>query len=87
MILNDKPFYGGKFTQTKNILLTPELQYILEKLKNTFLNLTNIHNELDGLQGGQEGEYYHLTESQYNCVMDNCNETCTIGKWTIQQPT
>ena len=42
MILNDKPFYGGKFTQIKNIILTPELQYILEKFKNIFSNLTNL---------------------------------------------
>ena len=45
MILNDKPFYGGKFTQIKNIILTPELQYILEKLKNIFLNLTNVQKK------------------------------------------
>ena len=37
-------------------------------------NLTNIHNSLDGLQGGQEGEYYHLTEEQYNNI-DNIELT------------
>ena len=37
-------------------------------------NLTNIHNELDGLQGGQEGQYYHLTEEQYNNI-DNIELT------------
>ena len=61
--------------------------YSLEKIINYIYckvkNLTNIHNELDGLQGGKEGEYYHLTESQYNCIADNCNETCTIGKWYV----
>jgi hypothetical protein len=44
-------------------------------------NLTNIHNELDGLQGGQEGQYYHLTEEQYNCVIENCTND-NIGTWT-----
>ena len=57
------------------------ISYVYCKVKN----LTNIHNELDGLQGGQEGEYYHLTKDQYDCVVDNCNENCTIGKWTIPE--
>lgn len=25
----------------------------------------SVHNELDGLQGGKSGEYYHLTEAEY----------------------
>ena len=65
--------------EQKIIKLEKMIRYVYCKVKN----LTNIHNELDGLQGGQEGEYYHLTESQYNCVIDNCNETCTIGKWYV----
>ena len=40
------------------------ISYVYCKVKN----LTNIHNELDGLQGGQEGQYYHLTEEQYNNI-------------------
>ena len=40
--------------------------YSLEKIINYIYckvkNLTNVHNKLDGLQGGQEGEYYHLFE-------------------------
>lgn len=31
------------------------------------------HNLLDGLQGGQEGEYFHLTQDQYNSVLNNLN--------------
>ncbi len=27
---------------------------------------TSIHNNLQGLQGGQPGQYYHLTQEQYN---------------------
>ena len=57
------------------------ISYVYCKVKN----LTNIHNEFDGLQGGQEGQYYHLSEEQYQCVVSNCNETCTIGKWSIIQ--
>ena len=56
------------------------IRYVYCKVKN----LTNIHNNLDGLQGGEQGQYYHLTEEQYNCVVNNCNENCTIGKWTVQ---
>jgi len=26
------------------------------------------HNELDGLQGGQSGEYFHLTQTEYNNI-------------------
>ena len=52
--------------------------YSLEKIINYIYckvkNLTNIHNELDGLQGGQEGQYYHLTEEQYNNI-DNIELT------------
>lgn len=37
--------------------------YSLEKIINYIYckvkNLTNIHNELNGLQGSQKGEYYH----------------------------
>lgn len=40
--------------------------YSLEKIINYIYckvkNLTNIHNELNGLQGSQEGEYYHLRQ-------------------------
>src|ERR1041385_3109157 len=31
---------------------------------------TNIHNSLDGLQGGQNGQYYHLTQIQYQGVLN-----------------
>ena len=66
--------------EQKVIKLEKMISYVYCKVKN----LTNIHNNLDGLQGGQEGQYYHLTEEQYNCVVNNCNENCTIGKWTVQ---
>ena len=48
----------------KIIKLEKMISYLYYKVKN----LTNIHNELDGLQGGQEGQYYHLTEEQYNNI-------------------
>ena len=67
--------------EQKIIKLEKIINYVYCKVKN----LTNIHNELDGLQGGQEGQYYHLTKDQYDCVVDNCNENCTIGKWTIPE--
>ena len=53
------------------------IRYVYCKVKN----LTNIHNELDGLQGGQEGQYYHLTQEPYNCVTENCAND-NIGTWT-----
>ena len=52
------------------------VNYLYCKVKN----LTNTHNELDGLQGGQEGEYYHLSEEQYQCVVSNCDNS-EIGSW------
>ena len=65
------------WVEQKIIKLEKIINYVYCKIKN----LTNIHNELNGLQGGEQGQYYHLTEEQYNCVVNNCNENCTIGKW------
>ena len=62
-----------------------EFKKILQTIWCKIKDLTNIHNNLEGLQGGQEGQYYHLTKDQYDCVVDNCNENCTIGKWTIPE--
>lgn len=31
-----------------------------------FAGGTNVHNNLNGLQGGSAGEYYHLTQNEYN---------------------
>ena len=62
-----------------NIEIKKWLQQIWCKIKD----LTNIHNELDGLQGGQEGQYYHLTKDQYDCLIDNCSNSC-IGTWIIK---
>ena len=53
------------------------IRYVYCKVKN----LTNIHNEFDGLQGGEQWQYYHLTEEQYNCVVENCTND-NIGTWT-----
>ena len=64
--------------EQKVIKLEKIINYIYCKVKN----LTNIHNELDGLQGGQEGQYYHLTEEQYNCLIDSCSNS-SIGTWII----
>ena len=50
--------------EQKIIKLEKMISHVCCKVKN----LTNIHNELDGLQGGQEGQYYHLTEEQYNNI-------------------
>ena len=62
-----------------------EFKKILQTIWCKIKDLTHIHNNLEGLQGGQEGQYYHLTKDQYDCVVDNCNETCTIGKWIIPE--
>ena len=61
-----------------------QLQLIWCKIKN--LETANIppHNELEGLQGGQPNQYYHLTEAQYNCVIENCTDE-GIGTWGTQQ--
>ena len=59
----------------------------LDKLKCDFdahiNDGVNPHNGLEGLQGGQENEYYHLTETQYNCVTENCADE-GIGTWGAQ---
>lgn len=34
------------------------------------LSTSNIHNSLAGLQGGQSGQYYHLTALQYQAVLN-----------------
>ena len=65
--------------EQKIIKLEKIINYIYCKVKN----LTNIHNNLEGLQGGQEGQYYHLTEEQYNCLIDNCSNS-SIGTWIIE---
>ena len=58
------------------------ISYVYCKVKN----LTNIYNELEGLQGGREGEYYQLSEEQYNCVVENCSDE-NIGLWVeIPEP-
>jgi len=41
---------------------------------------TSVHNELTGKQGGTTGQYFHLTESQHNCVIANCSDE-GIGLW------
>jgi len=39
---------------------------------------TSVHNNLDGLQGGTSGEYYHLTQTQYsNLALTNTTNTFT----------
>ena len=63
--------------EQKIIKLEKMISYVYCKVKN----LTNIHNELDGLQGGHGGQHYHLTEEQYNCVVENCTND-NIGIWT-----
>ena len=41
---------------------------------------TPSHNQLDGIQGGQFGENYHINATQYNCLIDICNNT-GLGFW------
>ena len=38
---------------------------------------TAIHNELDGLQGGIAGEYYHIKADWYNTLNSNINDWIT----------
>ena len=64
------------WVEQKITKLEKMISYVYCKVKN----LTNIHNEFDGLQGGQEGQYYHLTQEQYNCVIENCTND-NIGTW------
>lgn len=35
------------------------------------IETVNIHNALQGLQGGQNGQYYHLTQIQYTAVLNS----------------
>ena len=62
-----------------------EFRKILQTIWCKIKDLTHIHNNLEGLQGGQEGQYYHLTQEQYNCVLDKCNNN-EIGLWEIPEP-
>ena len=48
-----------------------EFRKILQTIWCKIKDLTHIHNNLEGLQGGQEGQYYHLTEEQYNRFCEN----------------
>ena len=57
-----------------------EFRKILQTIWCKIKDLTRIHNNLEGLQGGQEGQYYHLTQEQYNCVIENCTND-NIGTW------
>jgi len=52
-----------------------------EKLRTIVNNLiAGIgHNLLNGLQGGQAGEYYHLKLSDYNAIVDNSWIDVTTG--------
>jgi len=42
------------------------------------------HNYLGGLQGGIEGEYYHLSEQQYNNLINQDNQLVISGSPTFQ---
>ena len=39
-----------------------KLEKMISRVYCKVKNLTNIHNNLEGLQGGQKGQYYHLTQ-------------------------
>lgn len=39
---------------------------------------TSIHNNLQGLQGGQPGQYYHLTQEQYDSLGDFDQENTNV---------
>jgi hypothetical protein len=39
-------------------------------LEFTTISLANTHNDLGGLQGGATGQYYHLTEDEYDAVLN-----------------
>jgi len=61
-------------TKSKSITIrggvTPSNPVIPETPSNPVEpNQTPIHNQLNGLQGGQSDEYYHLTEDEYDAVL------------------
>jgi len=39
-------------------------------LEFTTISLANTHNDLVGLQGGATGQYYHLTEDEYDAILN-----------------
>jgi hypothetical protein len=43
---------------------------------------TSVHNDLTGLQGGTTGEYYHLTQAQYNTIASGIG--CRLYRATDQ---
>lgn len=57
-----------------------------KKLKILIDNIGSLysHNSLSGLQGGKEGEYYHLTLEQLN-ELKNINNKIELSKQSIQQ--
>ncbi len=57
-----------------------EIRKILQTIWCKIQDITRIHNSLERLKGGQEGQYYHLTQEQYNCVIENCTND-NIGTW------
>ena len=65
--------------EQKIIKLEKMISYVYCKVKN----LINIHNNLEGLQGGQDGQYYHLTKDQYDYLIDSSSDSY-MGKWVIQ---
>ncbi len=60
-----------------------EFKKILQTIWCKIKDLTNIHNNLKSLQGGQDGQYYHLTKDQYDYLIDSSSDSY-MGKWVIQ---
>jgi hypothetical protein len=44
---------------------------------------TRLHNDLQSLQGGTSGEYYHLTQAQRNAVNSGITVVITTAKLTL----
>lgn len=57
------------------------LPHIIYPYRSTYIEFgeTGIHNLLQGLQGGQNGEYYHLTLNQLNFLNSLSNSTGIIN--------
>ena len=58
---------------------TPNVDLTVATATGINLDVNNpTHNSLDGIQGGQQGEYYHLTASQYASLDQPNITTATI---------
>lgn len=65
----DSPFWNDWYEKLRQIVNTGTITVLWSNINFSGSNITSIanraHNNLQSLQGGTAGEYYHLTAAQY----------------------